>query len=204
MRIIFSIVVAFCCTTFLFSKLEAQNLKRYVESEEVKNYKVDTPIEVRIATYRFKKVNKGQGVVEFTQLDALKLEKYFMGMKGVLSCESDALDKQLRIISKLQLDGEEVFFPKQLIDELMAMGYMVIGLKTSDEDVVFAVSQRCKNTAVVLSSGEQLIDSGDCTDCGEQEISQDLLDKFKDTQYEGDLIDFGTPTMESTTASDQN
>ncbi|OWY22897.1 hypothetical protein C7N43_05335 [Sphingobacteriales bacterium UPWRP_1] len=177
--------------------------KRYVESEEVKNFAEDTPVPVRMATYRFKKLTTNKSLVEFTELDALKLEKFFMGLPGMLSCSTDALDKQVKVMAKRTVNGEEVFFPQQLVDRLQTMGYIVISLASSDENVVFVVSRRCKNTAVVMPGGSEVKESVDCTDCGKQKVSKELLDKFKDADFGGEMIDFGNPGMDTTVDSDQ-
>lgn len=198
------LLIATLCL-FYCAQMQAQEAspKRYVESEEVKNLQKDTPIPVRIATYRFKKMNNSKSLVEFTELDALKLEKYFMDMPGMLSCSTDALDKQVKVISRRYVNDQEVFFPQDLVYNLQVLGYVVSSLATSDENVIFVVSRRCKNTAVVLTGGTELIDSGDCTDCGKQKVSQDLLKKFKDADYGGEMIDFGTQDMDTTVANDQ-
>ncbi|OWY24246.1 hypothetical protein B6N25_02680 [Sphingobacteriales bacterium TSM_CSS] len=177
--------------------------KRYVESEDVKNFQEDTPVPVRLATYRFKKLTTNKNLVEFTELDALKLEKFFMEQPGMLSCSTDALDKQVKVIARRTVNGEEVFFPQQLVDRLQTMGYIVISLSSSDENVIFVVSRRCKNTAVVLPGGTEIKESVDCTDCGKQKVSKELLDKFKDADYGGQMIDFGNPGMDTTVDSDQ-
>ncbi|HRI27823.1 MAG TPA: hypothetical protein PK239_06685 [Chitinophagales bacterium] len=192
------------CTMGSLPSLMAQNSpsKRYVESEEVKNLQRDTPIPVRIATYRFKKITANKSLVEFTELDALKLEKYFMDMPGMLSCATDALDKQVRVIARREVNGKEFFFPQELVNALHTMGYAVISLAASDEDVIFVVSNRCKNTAVVMPGGAELVGS-DCTDCGKQKVSQDLLNKFKDANFGGELIDFGSPELDTSVSNEQ-
>lgn len=198
------LLIATLCLFFCaHTQAQEASPKRYVESEEVKNLQKDTPIPVRIATYRFKKMNNGKSLVEFTELDALKLEKYFMDMPGMLSCSTDALDKQVKVISKRYINEQEVFFPQDLVYDLQILGYAVGSLASSDENVIFVVSKRCKNTAVVQTGGTELIGSGDCTDCGKQKVSQDLLNKFKDADFGGEMIDFGTQDMDTTVANDQ-
>jgi len=186
------------------SALTAQNspTKRYVESEEVKNLQKDTPIQVRVATYRFKKLTGAKNLTEFTELDALKLEKFFMDMPGMLSCSTNALDKEVKLIARRLVNGAEVFFPQELVNTLHTMGYAVISLAASDEDVIFVVSNRCKNTAVVLPGGAEIVGS-DCVDCGKQKVSKELLDKFKDADFGGEMIDFGSPELNTSVANDQ-
>ncbi len=196
------LVAFFALSSFTLASAQDSPTKRYVESEEVKNMQKDTPIPVRVATYRFKKLTGEKNLTEFTELDALKLEKYFMDMPGMLSCSTDALDKQVRLIARREVNGAEVFFPQDLVTTLHTMGYSVISLAASDEDVIFVVSNRCKNTAVVLPGGSELV-SSECTDCGKQKVSKELLDKFKDAEFGGELIDFGSPTMDASVANDQ-
>lgn len=183
--------------------LNAQTKARLVESEEIKSLKDDTYIDVKITTFIFKKYDENKRLAEFTQLDALKLERFFMGQEGILSCESEAINKRVTINSRKELaDGKVGLQPKEIINELLPMGYAVVSLQTSEEEMLFT-RKKCTEKEELRLARSQRPQEKDCGECGEIEVSQEVLNKFKDVDYGSDLIDFGSSAMDSSTASDE-
>lgn len=196
-------------TSFLlliaFVAVHAQNNNtpkiRYALNQELKSLKEDKAMEVRISQYNFRKIDKNHRVVEFTPLDAIRLESYFIKQKNVMACETHALDKTATITTPPDFDH------KAIIPELEKMGYLITGLRSSLDNMTFAAKGSCQdkdNNAITNNS------NSDCHDCGKQEVQQSILDKFKDADYGGStLINFDldkpkTPAVITSVASDQN
>ena len=119
------LICIFIILVSILPKLDAQTKARLVESEEIKSLKDDTYIDVKITTFIFKKYDENKRLAEFTQLDALKLERFFMGQAGVLSCESEAINKRMTINSRKELaDGEIGLQPKEVINELLPIIFL--------------------------------------------------------------------------------
>ena len=197
------LICIFIILVSILPKLDAQTKARLVESEEIKSLKDDTYIDVKITTFIFKKYDENKRLAEFTQLDALKLERFFMGQAGVLSCESEAINKRMTINSRKELaDGEIGLQPKEVINELLPMGYAVVSLQTSEEEMLFTRKKCTEKEELRLARSQRPQEEG-CDDCGEIEVRQEILDKFKDVDYGSDLIDFGSSAMDASTASDE-
>ncbi len=172
---------------------------RYAVSKELQTLKEDTNFDVRVSTYTFRKIDKNHRVAEFTLLDAVKLEGFFMKQKGFMSCETHALDKTAKVTTDPGFDH------KIIIADIEKMGYIVTNLRSSLLNVVFAAKGSCNDKALNANIGD-----ADCHDCGKQQVKKDLLDKFKDADYGGapminfDLGGVGATPIDTSVASDQN
>ncbi len=192
--------------------LHAQSDTRRVESVEIKELKTDVNIHVNIATFIFKKFDEQKRLASFTQLDALKLERFFMNQPGVLICESNALDKTLIVTSRKNVNGQAGFNHRAVANELAPLGYAVIGLQSGEDHMLFS-RKKCNDSEEVSivralpNSGNrpvlQVSNDDDCNDCGKVKISEQMIDKFKGMEYGGKKIDFTKPSMDATIAADE-
>ena len=197
------LICIFIILISVLPKLDAQTKARLVESEEIKSLENDTYMDVKITTFIFKKYDENRRLAEFTQLDALKLERFFMGQAGVLSCESMAINKRMTITSRKELaNGEVGLQPKEILNELLSMGYAVVSLQTGEEEMLFTRKKCTEKEELRLARSVRPQDEN-CEDCGKIEVSQEILNKFKDVDYGSDLIDFGSSAMDASTASDE-
>lgn len=198
MKNIYVLIMAFFCCV---CQLMAQNKNvRYLTSREIQALKEDTPMDVKISNYIFRKVDKNRHLSEFTTLDAIKLEHFFLGKSYTYACESRAIDKTLIVTTRLSFDHRSV------VAELEQMGYIVTGLRSETRNITFAgQGKKCQDKAP-LNADTTNPDGTDCTDCGKVQIKQELLNKFKDADYGAPAIDFdmGTTAPDGTSvASDQ-
>ncbi len=178
----FSFVFAFAQSNGNLSKM------RYTVSQELQSLKEDKEMNVRISQYNFRKTDKNHRIVEFTLLDAIKIENYLMKQKGVLTCETHALDKTAKITTQPEFDH------KSLIPELEKMGYIITGLRSSLDRVTFTAKGSCNDKASNAVANNQT--EPGCQDCGKQQVKQDIMDKFKDADYGGSTLinfDLGKP-----------
>ena len=125
---------------------------------------------VRQANFIFKIDYPANNEASFTVKDAQKLQEFLTYGDQLISCNQE----EQSVISQATNPNEAQFV--SVIDELQMAGYRVNDLVCSTDNIVFAI--------------DKFLDS-DCTDCKQTEISKELLDKFKDVDYGGDLIDLG-------------
>lgn len=167
---------------------QAQNTyKRFVESEEIQALTQDTYFNVKICDFIFKKLDHNKRLVEFTPLDIVKLEQYFMAKAGVLTCSSHVLDKNVKVVSKMYDNGLPAFDHYKVVEELHQMGFAVLTLHTAIDRMLFSTKSMTN-----LANGD------DCNDCGKVKLSDNLLDKFKEEDYGGNELinfDFNPPSM---------
>jgi len=185
--------------TLTISVFGQNSAARYIESTEIEELTENIYIDVRIHSFLFKKIDPNKGLVEFTSLDALKLEKYFMDKKGTLIVESIPINKTVKVMSRVS----EAFDHRDIIGELETMGYFASGIRKSEESIFFKAKPPCEriNTRIVKAGSAS--SGSDCNDCGEVKISQEVLDKFKDVEYGGTAIDFSLPNTNTNTVSDE-
>lgn len=180
-------------TTQTITAQNSQNpFVRVVSSEEIKKLEKNTFINVKEVDYFVRKLTSDRGVVEFTTLDAVKLEQFFMQKLGVLRCESHTIDKHIKVFVRQIVDGEDVFPHREIANDLQAMGYSVIGLKCSFKNQLFAGIKDCDKDKALTAAND------DCTDCGDVKVDEKTIEKFENADYGGtQLIDFnfGTPAV---------
>ncbi len=165
-----------------------------VESPEIKSLKKDKVFNVKISTLIFRKVDSRHRIVEFTADDAHIISNYIMGRKGVLSCKSNSLDKTFKIVSKADVDGEGAFSHKEVVMEMAKVGYMATTSRSYEDVVMFASNGNCMHRNVkdglILTTRDRM-QSDDCNDCGEVEVSEETKEKYKNMDYGGEEMDFG-------------
>ncbi len=198
------IVTILCCLlcyqTFAQTTAAYSSKPRYVASKEMQMLKEDTNFDVRVSTYTVRKMDKNNRIAEFTMLDAVRLEGFFMKQKGFMACETHSLDKTAKVTTDPSFDH------KAIIAEIEKLGYVVTNLRSSLLNVVFAAKGSCNDKAINAAN----VGDADCHDCGKQQVKKDLLDKFKDADYGGaPMINFdmglpGASPTDTSVASDQN
>lgn len=199
---IFTFILFFSmCYMSIFAQTTSTPKSRYAVSKEIQSLKEDTPYDVRVSTYTFRKIDKNHRLAEFTLLDAVKLEGFFAKINGFMSCETHSLDKTAKVTTLPTFDY------KSVIAEIEQMGYTVTSLRSSLLNVIFAAKGSCNDKAFNAMAN---MGDADCHDCGKQQVKKDLLDKFKDADYgSAPMINFDlggpgiTPT-DTSVASDQN
>lgn len=193
-RTIVALTVLF--SIFLFSNIIASNgdnnnLARVVTSDVIKNLDKDTYFDVKIIEFRFRKMNEQRKIVEFTDIDVLKIEDFFMKVDGVLLCETDAVDKTFKIISLEAVNGKEAFPYKALAQALYQEGYMMVGMNCSRQEMFFQSSRQCHCEPDHRILQTNLVNPAPCNDCSDINISDEALEKFAEDAYGDSAIDFG-------------
>jgi hypothetical protein len=189
---------------FISTSVFSQNTSRYIESSELYTLNEDAYLDVQITNYLFRKVDTNYKIVEFTPLDALKLEQFFMLKKGVLSCETHALNKTAKIVSHINEPNITVsldfFDPIAAMEELKTMGYVISSFRSTQQNMFFEARNECEQKRLRAIKAGTANSDKDCTDCGEIKVSQDVLDKFKNVDYGGKkVIDFNSIGTNKTT-----
>ncbi|MGB0839504.1 MAG: hypothetical protein ACPGXL_05160 [Chitinophagales bacterium] len=162
----------------------------YIENQAIQDLRIDTYINVKITEFHFRKVNARNNVIEFTKADALQLVQFFMEQDNVLSCESDAINKTVKVISKLPHTDNHIststFQHRTMVDVLKPMGYLVTGLKTGSQKMLFEGQTPCDRALLKAGLAKQ-----PCTDCGDADINKTTQHEFESQDYGGDLLLFG-------------
>ena len=163
----------------------------------------------------FKTANKS-AEHSFLSTDARALEKYLFSNNKITDCDQESLSVMLETPNGQQ----------NIVRELYRVGYAVLELSCSQQNIVITLSktpndlasiaihfekQELLAKAKILEEKNQLSNAtaslsndADCDDCGEVSLSQDILNEFKDTNYGGQLIDFGSTTTTEQVANMQN
>lgn len=188
------------CTLSANAQHKENSKTRYLAAKEIQTLKEDLKTEARISNYVFKKTDKNGRLSEFTLLDMVKIEAFFMKKSEFLTCESLPIDKSIRVTTRPSFDY------KAVLPELEKMGYKPINMRSTIQMVVFEHSRPCDDANPPIND-EQVDEKGGCTDCGKQQVKQELLDKFKDADYGGAPlleIDFNQPAqMDTSVSTDQ-
>ncbi len=169
--------------------LSAQILpRRVVESEQIINLQENMRVLVSENIFYFKRVEKDKGVVLFTYEDALNIEKYFVSQPGVLTCESDYLNKKFIVTCKKENQSGGFSIQKSSAD-LEPMGYVVVGARSNTTFREFKpkITTQCdklkKGGSLASTPAKNPIDP-DCNDCDEIKKSS----KFDNIDYGGDVM----------------
>ncbi len=188
------VALFFAFGIMLFSNAIANNnngkLNRVVTSDVIKHLDKDTYFDVKIIEFRFRKMNEQRRIVEFTDMDALKIEQFFMTVEGVLICETDAMDKTFKVISMDAVNGKEAFPYKELAQSLYQDGYMMIGMNCSRQEMFFQSSRQCNCEPDHRILQTNLVNPAPCNDCSDINISDEALEQFSTDGYGGTLINF--------------
>lgn len=190
------------------------NRTRYIESQSIEHLETTLTIDSKITDFIFKKVDENRRIVSFTSDDVLLLEQFFLNQTGVLACKSHITDKHMQVISRANVTSKKANFDyKKTVTALRSMGYIVIGLRQKDKLLTFAAKYKpvevelakLTNTEVSVTKDEETLPE-DCTECGRVEVSQDLLNQFKEADYGEQLIEFnlGIPDVSSNMTNDPN
>lgn len=143
--------------------------------------------EVKVTNFLFKKIDANNKVVSFTEADAEILNTFFEEETGVVSVESHAIDKSVRVLSLLQKDGSSLFEHKKFVDMLDELGYVVTRLHCQTQrQYIASTIPKDENRLVV-----QLTNNGEseCSDCANVKISKEDLELFKNMDYGGSVIE---------------
>lgn len=163
-------------------------------------YAGSTPSGVKIL-----KVNAQGTEQTFTIIDAVKIVRFFMSQEGVYKCESDLTQNTLKIITLRGYDPVKILLSPALHNQISDLGYKIVfggALKTHSTDPQISAPPPSPTTAPTQSLPPVTADKAqpanpdipkDCTDCGDQNVSKDLIEKIVTPDaYDGTqiLIDF--------------
>ncbi len=142
--------------------------------------------DVKVTNFLFKKVDDNNKVIEFTEDDAQMLNTFFESEIGIVSVESHAIDKSVRVVSLMRKDGTSLFEYKNFVDMLDELGYVVTQLlcKTQRQYIASTAAKE-KKVTVQLTSEK----ASECNDCNNVKISKEDLETFKNMDYGGSIIE---------------
>ncbi len=110
--------------------------------------------------------------------DAVKLVRLIMAQDGVERCETDLHNQQLRLVTRQDVSGQEVFLRPSVKDKLTAMGFNVDLNAAGTSPKILANNPKGKSTnsatSKELSAKAKTSPKPDCDNCGEQKVSDDV------------------------------
>ena len=177
--LLFLIALSGFCQISIQAQSKENPKVRYLASKEIQTIKEDLKEDARISNYVFKKLDKSGRLAEFTLLDMIKIEAFFMAKTEFLACESMTIDKSIKVTTRPSFDY------KAVVPELEKMGFRPINMRSTVQTVVFEHNRPCDDINPPINEAQANGKEGGCTDCGKQQVKQDILDKFKDIDYGG-------------------
>lgn len=201
-KIILIISLLFGVHTITLAQFDPSNLQptskiyeRLVQSNEVKELTSNTFMSTQIIDLRLRHVDVTNGrLLNFTMEDAKKLEQYFLAQDGILLCKSHYLDKSVQIVNKYAGVKKNLIDPDALTDELKIMGFMIYDFKMRNQKVLFHGITDCDLQD--YANVHKFRINKDCDECGEVELSEQLIEKFKNVDYGGQAIQFNLDEIE--------
>lgn len=152
--------------------------------------------DVKTTVFTFKKVDENHRIVAFTKEDLSYLQTFFQNQEGVLLVEGDQLDKTVKVVSLLEKDGKIFFEHREIATILNRDGFVTIRLrsrKTSEYLVAIAPQSLPDNemTAELISVPREEKPE-DCNECGDVEVSKEVLDLLKNMDFGGEMFNISS------------
>ncbi len=140
---------------------------------------------------------------EFTSMDAQKLYQFFSYNTQIQNCNDL---KQTELISSTYDTQKDEYTSVDIVQELAQMGFAVSNLNCDGQTVVLSIAKMIKvgrTTETIVKQDD------DCSDCGDQNLSRNLVNKFENMDYGGNQINFDmmedeVPTVLPPSAADCN
>lgn len=176
----------------------AQNSLKYIENNAVASLPY-LPTNANITIYVFQKIDKNGRLEAFTSEHADELMLYFLSKENVWACQAHAVDKSVKIITPADPAVVQLLHHKALANELQQMGYRVFSYRTTQEKLLFEMNKPSQTNQPYLHEPEKplLTQIKECDTCGAVKISQDLFEKYKDTDYGSAQINFDDDSSNS-------
>ena len=172
------------------SILYAQGEKSLLETDFIE---VSGFFDVKTTDFTFKKVDENHRIVAFTKDDLTHLQTFFESQEGVLKVKGDHVDKTIQVISLLEKEGQVFFEHREIAEILNRDGFITIRLRTRTKSQYLAaipsVIEEDGITAELTTNKEK---TDDCNTCGDQKVSQDVLDLLKNMDFGGEMFNIST------------
>ena len=177
-----ALILASCIPTQIANA--QATLAKVVRTDKVPNSGF---FDVKVTNFLFKKVDDNNKVIAFTEADAEKLYNFFGKENGIVSVESHAIDKSVRVVSLLQKNGTPLFEYKNFVDMLDELGYVVTQLRCKTQrQYIASTAPKQENKVIVQLTAEK---ESECSDCNNVKISKKDLEMFKNMDYGGSVIE---------------
>lgn len=151
-----------------------------------------TPTPVIVSYQHFNVVFKTDNAdhQQFTEADAANLRRLLLQKADKYSCD----EQNMQFISLQYDQNQQLSANKDMVADLLQMGYVVLNLQCENSKAVFSIAKR-GNTMVVQPATDKVAQavvqrSIDCSDCGAVKLSDELINKFKDADFGGEVIQF--------------
>jgi len=135
------------------------------------------------ATLTFE-IDHHNSAAEFTNSDTKKLYKFFQYNSEIQACNQA---QETTLVSRTYDETKVNYTDKDIVQELARMGFAVSNLNCDGQTIVLSIAKMIKvgNTTNDIAAKDK-----DCFDCGDQQLSTKLVDKFQTMDYGGNLINF--------------
>ncbi|MGB1241908.1 MAG: hypothetical protein ACPG49_05270 [Chitinophagales bacterium] len=186
-------ILLLLCIFFAGHSMIAQEEDSLIETDMIE---VNGFFDVKTTVFTFKKVDDNHRIVAFSKEDLSYVQTFFQTQEGVLKVEGDQLDKTLKVVSLLEKDGKLFFEHQEIATILNRDGFITIRLrshKTSQYLVAVAPPLLPDNemTAELISAPIEEKPE-DCNECGDIEVSKEVLDLLKNMDFGGEMFDMSS------------
>ncbi|MGB0931738.1 MAG: hypothetical protein ACPGVB_13225 [Chitinophagales bacterium] len=152
--------------------------------------------DVKTTVFTFKKVDDNHRIVAFSKEDLSYLQAFFRNQEGVLKVEGDQLDKTLKVVNLLEKDGKVFFEHQEIATILNRDGYITIRLRShkTSEYLVAVAPPLLPDSEMMAELISVPIEEKpkDCNECGDVEVSKEVLDLLKNMDFGGEMFDISS------------